>query len=145
MIGLIKKTFGGGKEFYLEADESQEAATELEVAPAVVEKKEAEPEPASETEATPEAVSEEAEAPVKAKKTKKKKEEVVTEAPKPAAAASPDLIVAAVNGTKSKAEAVAANSVEPFAPNSLLPIPTSRRRPGPSLNSFRNMARQLGR
>lgn len=143
MIGLIKKTFGGDKEFYLEADDSQEAATELEMAPAVVEEKEAEAEVAPKTEAA----AEESPAKSEKKKTAKKQQaEVATEAPQTAASTPLDLIVAAVNNTSSTAKTAEASSGESFAAaNKLLPTPTSRRRPGPSLNPFKDMARQVRR
>ncbi len=77
--------------------------------------------------------SEKSEAPKKAKAETAKKSQKEKE---PAKVATP----AETNGK-------VASSSEPvltFAPNNLMPIPTaSRRTPGPSMNGFRDMARQV--
>jgi hypothetical protein len=77
--------------------------------------------------------SEKSESPKKAKAETSKKSQTEKEPVKVAAAA-------ATNGKSS-------SSSEPtltFAPNNLMPTPNaSRRTPGPSMNSFREMARQV--
>lgn len=76
---------------------------------------------------------EKSESPKKAKAETSKKSQKEKEAVKVVAAAT-------TNGKVS-------SSTEPtltFAPNNLMPIPTaSRRTPGPSMNGFRDMARQV--
>jgi hypothetical protein len=86
--------------------------------------------------------SEKSESPKKAKaetskKSKKEKEPVVSASAK---TQEPVKVAAASNGKVS-------SSTQPiltFAPNNLMPMPNSgRRTPGPSMNSFREMARQV--
>ncbi len=77
--------------------------------------------------------SENSESPKKAKAETAKKSKKEKEAPK---VATP----AATNGNV----AISSEPVLTFAPNNLMPIPTaSRRTPGPSMNGFRDMARQV--
>lgn len=77
--------------------------------------------------------SENSESPKKAKVETAKKSKKEKEAPK---VATP----AATNGNV----AISSEPVLTFAPNNLMPIPTaSRRTPGPSMNGFRDMARQV--
>ena len=88
--------------------------------------------------------SEKAEAPSKtkaetAKKSKKEKEPVVSvpaKTPEPVKVAA----AAATNGKVSSSS----EQAKTFAPNNLMPTPNaSRRSPGPSMNNFREMARQV--
>ncbi len=105
-------------------------------------------------------------APEKTAEPAAKTAEVVTEAAQPAATEAPKSKPAKAKPEAKKPVEVAAsapkpeptkdlaplNSIQPtpkdltFAPNYLMPKPTaSRRRPGPSLNMFMDMARQVGR
>lgn len=148
MVGLIKKVFGGGKsDFFMEldGDDASESTSETQTsAPPVEEDKEsAESDTESKveeksTEAVTEPSEEKKEKTKSKKKAKKQASEAKTESPKsqPVSAAS----VSSTNNAKKE---------EPqgsFDPNFLVPTPTqSRRRPGPSLKKFQEMARQIGR
>ena len=73
------------------------------------------------------------------KKSKKKEKEAV--ASLPAKTSEPAKVPAAVTNGKVSSQA---ESDRTFAPNNLMPIPTTTRRsPGPSMNNFREMARQV--
>jgi hypothetical protein len=77
--------------------------------------------------------SEKSEAPKKAKAEKAKKSQKEKEVAKVATPAE-------TNGKAS----IPSEPILTFAPNNLMPIPTpSRRSPGPSMNGFRDMARQV--
>ncbi|NEO28940.1 MAG: hypothetical protein F6K36_00460 [Symploca sp. SIO3C6] len=164
MLGSIKNLLGGkksqddasatpkaktGQGFFLELDETGNAASQ---APAP------KPEPAKAAVATTE--------PPKAEKEQDfflgidQTGNVASQAPAPKSEPAPKKgkkkksVKAEVASTQEKkvvpqvAPAAAKNGkVEPqagltFAPNYLLPTPRSRRRPGPSMNMFREMARQ---
>lgn len=129
---MLRKLFGGGKkkEFFLELDEAQgdkptEAKAETPAQP--------EPQQESKTEAT--AVEDAPKKPEKATKSKKKsvKKTAKKEAPKP------QPTTATTNGQVAKKEEP--KEVE-FATKFFM-VPMSRRRPGPSLNNFKDMARQV--
>ncbi|MFM6900587.1 MAG: hypothetical protein ACKPKF_26120 [Microcystis panniformis] len=123
---MLKNLFGGKKsDFYLELKETdgeQQATATTAAAAPVVE--------------APAAAVEPAAVPVAEKKTKKtsvKKEKQVKETP--AAPVSAPAPVAATNGK------VEPQEVE-FATKYLITPSMSRRRPGPSLNGFKDMARK---
>ncbi|MFM6058224.1 MAG: hypothetical protein ACKPBT_08545 [Microcystis aeruginosa] len=123
---MLKNLFGGKKsDFYLELKETdgeqQATATTAVVAPVVE---------------APAAAVESAAAPVaekKAQKTSIKKEKQVKETP-----AAPVSVPAPVAATNGKVEP---QEVE-FATKYLITPSLSRRRPGPSLNGFKDMARK---
>jgi hypothetical protein len=128
---MLKNLFGGKKSnFYLELKETdgeQQAAVTTEAPAPVVEA------PAAVVESAPAPAVESAPAPVaekKAKKTSVKKEKKAKEAPVSAPAPV----------------AAAPAKVEPteveFATKYLITPSMSRRRPGPSLNGFKDMARK---
>ncbi|MDY6786194.1 MAG: hypothetical protein SW833_27215 [Cyanobacteriota bacterium] len=79
-------------------------------------------------------------------KTSKKKSAQPKAAPPATNSGSPsteELIAAAVDG-KTATSSSKATDDKTFAPNYLMPVPTrSRRRPGPSLKMFQEMARQV--
>lgn len=157
MFSPIKNLFGGkkapdqtstatkakkGKDFFLEIEETENVASEA-TAP--------KPEPAKEAVATTE--------PPKAEELPKaepaSKEELPKAEPAPKKAKKKKSVKAAAASTDQKkvsspaASTAAKNGkVEPqaqltFAPNYLLPTPSNRRRrPGPSMNMFLDMARQ---
>ncbi|NER51464.1 MAG: hypothetical protein F6J92_33375 [Symploca sp. SIO1A3] len=79
-------------------------------------------------------------APAKKKETAKVESEAPAKQPEPvkAVAVTAQPVKAAVASTNGKVEPQPGVT---FAPNSLLPLATSRRRPGPSMNMFREMAR----
>ncbi|ACK67811.1 conserved hypothetical protein [Rippkaea orientalis PCC 8801] len=134
---MLKNLFGGKKqEFFVELDESQAAKV---AAPA--EAQETQPQPEVVAEADPgkvvaETQPEEVANPKKGKKTSiKKAAKKQGLEPQPVAVAP-----AATNGNVAKKQDP--QEVE-FATKYLM-VPTGgRRRPGPSLNSFKNMARQV--
>ncbi|MDJ0598425.1 MAG: hypothetical protein QNJ37_06260 [Crocosphaera sp.] len=136
---MLKNLLGGGKkkEFFLEFDETNDvSASEPKVetpAPQAVET------PAPEAEAPqPEATTEVVEQPASAKKSKKKsvKKAAKKEAPK----------TEIVPTSPALSNGKAAQKEEPteveFATKFYM-ISTPRRRPGPSLNTFKNMASQV--
>lgn len=128
------------KGYYLELDDSGNIKTEAKAAVALAEPPKAEkPEPAK-------AAKVEKPEPAKAEPAKAKV----------ATAKAPKVTVPAENGKEVKIEAqpnppapeingkVAAANEGTFAPKYLLPTPSkSRRRPGPSMDAFRDMARQV--
>ncbi|MEG4033328.1 hypothetical protein Q5691_08705 [Microcoleus sp. w1-18aA5] len=147
MFGFIKNFFGGifgffarllglkKSEYFLDLGESG-AKEPAKVAPAKAE-------PVAIAPAKVESVkSEKSEPAKKAKVEKKSQKENEPVASVPANNAAPAKVpaAAATNGkVPSKAE-----SNGTFAPNNLMPTPTaSRRTPGPSMNNFREMARQV--
>ena len=154
MFGFIKNFFGGifgffagllglkKSEYFMDLGESS-AKEPAKVAPAKVEPavaKQAEPVAAEPAKA--EAVKSEKSEPAKKakaeKKSKKEKEPVASVAAKTAEPAK--VPAAATNGKVSSQ----AQPVLTFAPNNLMPTPTGNRRsPGPSMNNFREMARQV--
>ena len=146
MFGFIKNFFGGifgflggllgfkKSEYFLDLGESSGKESAM-VAPMKVEQVVATP-------AKVEPVKSEKSEPAKKakveKKSKKEKESVAI----PANTAEPAQVAVAAE-TNGKAP----TQSEPnrtFAPNNLMPIPTANRRtPGPSMNGFRDMARQV--
>ncbi len=155
MFGFIKNFFGGifgffagllgfkKSEYFLDLGESS-AKEPAKVAPAKVEAAKvapAKPEPVAAPPAKVEPVKSEKSEPAKKakveKKSKKEKEPVTSVA---ANTSEPAKVPAATNGkVPSQAE-----PNRTFAPNNLMPIPTATRRsPGPSMNNFREMARQV--
>ena len=154
MVGSIKKALGIGKDnFYRELDESQEkeAAAQPPDAKAVEAPPAAQPEAVAvaEAPAPAAAVAPEAEAPPKAKsksktskkKSAKKQAPVEAKAPAPQPADPAAIAASAANGSKAPSSVA---DDKTFAPNYLMPVPTkSRRRPGPSLKMFQDMARQV--
>ena len=154
MFGFIKNFFGGifgffgrllgfkKSEYFLDLGES--GAKE----PAKVEPAKAEPvvakkaEPVASAPAKVEPVkSEKPEPAKKAKVEKKSKKEKEPVASAPANNAEPAKIPAAATNGKVPSQAEGNRT---FAPNNLMPTPNgSRRTPGPSMNNFREMARQV--
>ncbi len=147
MFGFITNFFGGifsffggllgfkKSEYFLDLDNSDvKDSPKVEPSIAAAKKPEAvavAATPAMATASSPK--SEKSEAPKKAKAETAKKSKKEKEAPK---VATP----AATNGNV----AISSEPVLTFAPNNLMPIPTaSRRTPGPSMNGFRDMARQV--
>lgn len=154
MFGFIKNFFGGifgflgrllgfqKSEYFLDLGESSGKQPAM-VAPAKVE-------PATAKKAEPVVTAPEKVEPVKSeksepakkakveKKSKKEKEPVAI----PANTAEPTKVpVAAATNGKVPTQAEPNRT---FAPDNLMPIPTgTRRTPGPSMNNFRDMARQV--
>ncbi len=146
MFGFIKNFFGGifgflggllgfkKSEYFIDLGESSGKESAM-VAPTKVEQVVATP-------AKVEPVKSEKSEPAKKakveKKSKKEKESVANTAN--TAEPTKVAVVAETNGK-------APTQAEPnrtFAPNNLMPIPTgTRRTPGPSMNGFRDMARQV--
>lgn len=149
---MIKNLFGGKKsaksngDFFLELDETQTAKAKTEaVVETVVEKQpKAAVEAVSETqpEAAVGTVEEKKSEPAEAKTTKKSKKTSVKDkatskapkAPAPAPATTPAFIS---NNNKVEAKEVA------FASKYGIDSNMSRRRPGPSLNAFKDMASKI--
>jgi hypothetical protein len=154
MFGFIKNFFGGifsffagllglkKSEYFMDLGESS-AKEPAKVAPAKVEPAVAkQAEPAAVAPAKVEAVKSEKSEPAKKakaeKKSKKEKEPVASAAAK--TSEPPKVPAAATNG---KVPSQAA-PILTFATHNLMPIPTGNRRsPGPSMNNFREMARQV--
>jgi hypothetical protein len=156
---MLNKLFGGKKSkdgYYMQLDEASNAQSTNngngKKASAVVEKPKTEAVVVDNKKSEP--------APVKAvveeKTTSKKKTSgksksqaetaPVAPAPKKAAEYEPPFWVKAMNAntSNSNSNGKAASSVESFAESNLMPLPNrSRRRPGPSLNPFMDMARQV--
>jgi hypothetical protein len=134
-IGVLKM-FGKSKkkDFFLEIDESQEAAAPAQAETTEASKAEAAPVQAEVAPETKPEAKQQA-APKKAKKTSIKEKKQTSSAP-----AAPATV---------KPAPVAAKVVEPtqvnFATEYILPVFTSgpRRRPGPSLNPFLSMASEM--
>lgn len=136
---MFKNLFGGKKnEFFLQIDESEESKPVAQVSAEL-------PKPVEQTEA--EAAEEKKPEPVKAQSTQTKKEskQPVEVAPAPAAPSAfptwdaPDWVKAMYKTNGKEAEV----KVEiTFATQHLMPAPSSRRRPGPSMKMFMDMARQ---
>ncbi len=164
---MIKKLFGGkSKEFFLELNETENNS------PTATKAEEKQPEPAAvaqaaENQPEPTAVAQAAEKQQevvevinvkptkKSKKTsikdKKKKSEGTTEpTPAPASVSSngasswePPFWVKAMYNNNGSSNGKVEAGEKTFATDNLLPTPsTYRRRPGPSLNKFKDMARQ---
>lgn len=139
MFGFIKNFFGGifgflggllgfkKSEYFLDLGESSAIAPAM-VAPVAIAPEKVEPVKSQKSEPAKKAKVE--------KKSKKEKEPVAI----PANTAEPAKVPAATNGK-------VPTQAEPnrtFAPNNLMPTPTgTRRTPGPSMNNFREMARQV--
>lgn len=149
MFGFIKNFFGGifsffagllglkKSEYFLDLGESSDKAP-AKVAPAVAKQAE----PVAVAPAKVEAVkSEKSEPAKKAKAEKKSKAEKEPVASVAAKTAEPAKVPAAATNGKVSSQA---QPVLTFAPNNLMPTPTGNRRtPGPSMNNFREMARQV--
>ncbi|MGL5871550.1 MAG: hypothetical protein ACRC2R_04145 [Xenococcaceae cyanobacterium] len=150
---MLGKLFGGKKSkdgFYVQLDDALDGkqtdnSNGKKVTTTVVEEKKVEPAP------TKAAVVEEKKtaAPATAKKATNKKGKSKTEtapaapAPKKVAEDETPFWVKAMNANTSNGKK-APESVESFASKYLMPTPNrSRRRPGPSLNPFMDMARQV--
>jgi hypothetical protein len=155
---MINKLFGGKKsnsEYYLQIDETSDSqstsnnngtkatATVVEEPKAIAEKPKTEPVVVEEKKAEPAKAT---------KKTSKKKTAAKAEAapaapaPKKAPAYEPPFWVQAIKNYSSNGNGKAAGSGESFADKYLMPNPSNyRRRPGPSLNPFMDMARQVNR
>lgn len=157
MFGFIKNFFGGifgffgrllglkKSEYFLDLGESSAKEPAM-VGPAATKK--AEPvakkaEPVAIAPAKVESVkSEKSEPAKKAKVEKKSKKEKEPVASVPANTSEPAKVPAAA-ATNGKVPSQAEPN-RTFAPNNLMPIPTgTRRSPGPSMNNFREMARQV--
>ncbi len=136
---MLKKLFGGGKkkEFFLELDETDNApASEPKVetpAPEAVET------PKPQAEASQPEAAETTEKPASAKKKSKK-----TSVKKAAKKEQPKTEIVPTSPALSNSQV--AKKEEPteveFATKFYM-MPTPRRRPGPSLNNFKNMASQV--
>jgi hypothetical protein len=154
---MLNKLFSGKKSkdgFYVQLDEASEAKSDngsngKKAANTVVEKPKAEAvvdNKKSESEPVKAVVEAKENGKVKAAKSKSKsKAEVapVAPAPKKSEEYEPPFWVKAMNANTSNGNGKAASSVESFAENNLMPLNRSRRRPGPSLNPFMDMARQV--
>jgi outer membrane biosynthesis protein TonB len=158
---MLKKLFGGKSDngFYVELNENQstngkvpaatQVAEEKKPEPAaieVVEEKKAKTEPTNTVEEIkPEAVKKKSTKKKTSVKSKKKESTEVATTPTPvAASASSDEQPFWVKAMyKNSSNGQKADSETTFATDYLMPTPTrSRRRPGPSLNMFKDMARQ---
>ncbi|NER20030.1 MAG: hypothetical protein F6J96_04710 [Symploca sp. SIO1C2] len=154
MLNPLKKIFKK-QEFYLELDESETGKAQSEAPakqPEAVQAKAVKPakQPeavqakAAEPAKQPEAVQAKAVKPAKKKKPSKAKakaaEPVKQPEPVQAVLTPEQLIQAAVASTNGKPK-VEPEPEQTFADQNLLPLPTSPRRPGPSMNMFRDMAR----
>jgi hypothetical protein len=152
---MLNKLFGGKKsngKYFLELNESEdEQQTPTSEAPAeAVEKKQPEPakvEAVEEKQPEPakaEAVEKKKPESVKAKSAKKGKKSVKA-APAPVAAPvvveEPAWVKAMYNNTNGKTK----KEDPTFATNHLMPLPTPRRLPGPSMNPFMAMAQKVRR
>jgi hypothetical protein len=125
------KLFGGKKKdkgFYLELDESKGSKPAAPEAPATA------PEATAVVEEKPEPVKAPAAKKTSKKSAKKANAAPAAKAPEPVAASTPS---AATNGGKNEPQVVN------FATDYLVVQTMSRRRPGPSLNSFKEMASQM--
>ena len=160
---MLGKIFNRGKknDFYLEINETEETSSTVEETEAKVETA-TEVEKVTESAPSPEATVEAVEAktaskPTKvkaSKKTQKGKSSTSTKketgskpaAPVAASASSweqPFWVKAMYNNALSDSSQSKETETQPtFAPNYLLSQSSSRRRPGPSLNKFKDMARQ---
>jgi hypothetical protein len=112
---MLKKLFGGKNEFYVQLDENQTVTPETPTA-----------------EPTPAPVAVASEAPAKSKKTSVKKS-----AKAPAEIKAPEPAPVVVPKPKVDPAQVAFASADPVPQN------IARRGPGPSLNKFKEMARQV--
>lgn len=139
---MLNKLFGGKKsngKYFLELNESEDRQeTPTSEAPVeTVEEKQPEP-------ATAEAGEKKKPEPVKVKSAKKGKESVKA-VPAPVAAPAveeePAWIKAMYNNTNGKTK----KEDPTFATNHLMPLPTPRRLPGPSMNPFMAMAQKVRR
>ncbi|MGK7881275.1 MAG: hypothetical protein AB4060_14420 [Crocosphaera sp.] len=138
---MLKNLLGGGKkkEFFLELDESSSVPTsEAKVETPAPEAKVETPAPEAET-PQPEATTEVVEQPAPAKKSKK------TSIKKKAKKAEPKTEIVPTSPALTNTEAT--KKEEPkevgFATKFYM-TSTPRRRPGPSLNNFKEMASQVG-
>lgn len=125
MVGFLKKIFGGGQDsYYLQLDEDKESqSTPSQPSETKTEEKKA---AASQPKTTQETKAPEA-------KPEEKKEEAKPQ-PKP---------IPAISSNNGKIATAQPKTVL-FAPNNLMPKPTkTRRRPGPSLEMFKDMAKEV--
>ena len=140
---MLKNLFGGkGKgAYYLELDEKQEAKASQPSEEAAV--------PATETKAEPDVKQEAAVAPQsKTISPKSVKSTTAKVEAAPVAVAknldSSELVKQAI-AKMPKSRPSSQDSMGVVASDDLMPLPTPRRMPGPSLNVFKEMARQLKR
>ena len=152
---MIKKLFGGKSDgFFLELDETgNNQSTETKVETATKEETK-QPKPVAETKEEakqPEPVA--TKSATKGKKTsiKSKKQKSAPTAPTASPVSSdgassgeqPSWVKAMEKSNSSSSNGSSAEGEQTFATDNLLPTPsTYRRRPGPSLNKFKEMARQ---
>lgn len=124
---MLKKLFGGKKDFYAQLDEKQapEASADPVTAVATEEAQEASPESSAPTKTA-------------SKKTSTQKKSAKKTAKTPAPEATPEP-VAVAPGPKTKPDP----SQVAFASGDPVPQNIARRNPGPSLNRFKDMARQV--
>lgn len=147
MFGFIKNFFAGifgffagllglkKSEYFMDLSESG-AKEPAKVAPA-----KAEPVAVAAPAKAEAAKSEKSEPAKKAKVEKKSKQEKEPVASAAAKTSEPPKVPAAATNGKVSSQA---QPVLTFAPNNLMPTPTGNRRsPGPSMNNFREMARQV--
>ena len=152
MFGFIKNFFGGifgffgrllglkKSEYFLDLGESG-AKEPAKVAPAKAEPVAIAPAKVEPVKSEKSDKPEKSEPAKKAKVEKKSKKEKEPVASAPANNAEPAKIPAAATNGKVPSQAEANRT---FAPNNLMPTPNgSRRTPGPSMNNFREMARQV--
>jgi hypothetical protein len=149
---MLKKLFGGKKSaYFLELDESQKPEPAKEKK-AEEKKAQAPSKPVEVKKAEPSKATEAPKAETAAKNTKKTsvKDKAKTEPtqakPEPKASkptiSDPEEIVRAAVFKNSSNNGNAASQTNGFAANNVIVPTMSRRRPGPSLNMFKNMARQ---
>lgn len=145
MFGFIKNFFGGifgffagllglkKSEYFLDLGDSSDKAP-AKVAPAKAE-------PVAVAPAKVEAVKSDKSEPAKKAKTEKKSKTEKEPVASAAKTSEPAKVPAAATNGKVPSQA---QPVLTFAPNNLMPTPTANRRtPGPSMNNFREMARQV--
>lgn len=131
MVGFLKKVLGGGKDnYFLQLDEDQESQS----APSQSTE--------TKTEKTEQTESKKAEGSEKSKSQETKAPEVKPEIKKEEAKPQPKPIPTA--STNNGKVATAQPKAVLFAPDNLMPKPTkTRRRPGPSLGMFKDMAKEV--
>ena len=142
MFNLFNKN--KSKEYFLELDESKTSQPEVAQTPESAEPAVEKPVEAVKTlEAVPETKPASAAAePTHQQKTKKTSKQTTAPATSPAAKWEPPFWVKAMQEATQKKVEEKAHAEMTFAGDNLLPLSQPRRRPGPSLNTFRNLARQ---
>ena len=163
MIGKFKNLIGGKSEgFFLELDENDSQSTqeppktspkaeEKQPEPAAATKEEKQPEPAAATKEEKQPESAQVKSAQKSNKTSIKSKKKTATTPTTSSASSngasswepPFWVKAMYNSSSNGSNGQVGGGEQTFATDNLLPTPsTSRRRPGPSLNKFKDMARQ---